>query len=328
MRSCVEHLYTYIISRLIAKICKIVIQIRMAQPPQTFDWNYARAFLATAQSGSLSAAARVLGLTQPTLSRQVAALEAELGLTLFERGGRRLEITQAGRDVLEHFSNMGQAAENAALAASGQSQSVEGRVSLSVSDVIASYFMPDALARLREMAPGIEIELLAVNRISDLQRREADIALRHIRPTEGELITRNLGEAHGKLYGSTAYLGSLGTIKTLSDLNSARFVSTGDPEAFITFLNARSYTLQRANVAYSTRSGVAGWEMVKQGLGLGVMMSDVGDHTTGIQPVLPALTTVYYPNWLTTHRELHTSKRIRIVFDFLAGYFKDHFTLR
>lgn len=293
-----------------------------------FDWNHARAFLATAQSGSLSAAARVLGQTQPTLSRQVAALEAELGLTLFERVGRGLEITQAGRDVLEHFSNMGQAAENAALAASGQSQSVEGRVSLSVSDVIAAYFMPDVLNRLREQAPSIEIELLAVNTISDLQRREADIALRHIRPTEPELITRNLGEGSASLYGAPSYLASLGKIDTLKDLTAARFVATGDPEEFITYLNARGYTLQRANVAYSTQSGIAGWEMVKQGLGLGVMMSDLGDKTGGVRPVLPALTTVHYPNWLTTHRELHTNKRIRIVFDFLASYFKQTFTLR
>lgn len=300
----------------------------MSAPYPAFDWNHARAFLVTAQCGSLSAAARVLGQTQPTLSRQVAALESELGLTLFERVGRGLEITQAGREMFEHFTQMGQAAENAMLAASGQSQSVEGRVSLSVSDIIAANFMPEALARLRELAPGIEVDLLAVNHISDLQRREADIALRHIRPVEPELITRNLGQANGKLYGAAPYLDSLGPLRSLSDLSAARFVATGDAEEFITHLNARGYTLQRANVAYSTRSGIAGWEMVKQGLGLGVMMSDVGDRTDGVRPVLPELTTVHYPNWLTTHRELHTSKRIRIVFDFLADYFKKTFTLK
>lgn len=300
----------------------------MDDPNRNFDWNHARAFLATAQSGSLSAAARRLGLTQPTLSRQVSALETELGLTLFERVGRGLEITQAGRDMLAHFATMGQAAEDAMLAATGQSQSVEGRVSLSVSDIIAARFMPQALVRLRELAPGIEIELLAVNHISDLQRREADIALRHVRPAEPELIARNLGEASGMLYGAESYLDSLAPLRTLPDLSAARFVSTGDPEEFVSYLNARGYTLQRANVACATRSGIAAWEMVKQGLGLGVMMSDVGDRTLGVRPVLPELTTVHYPNWLTTHRELHTSKRIRIVFDFLGEYFRENFTLK
>ncbi|GGA31498.1 LysR family transcriptional regulator [Neptunicoccus cionae] len=296
--------------------------------PPSFDWNHARAFLATAQSGSLSAAARLLGLTQPTLSRQVAALETELGLTLFERVGRGLEITEAGREMLVHFAAMGEASEKATLAASGQSQSVEGRVSLSVSDIIAAYIMPEALVRLRQHAPGIEIELLAVNGISNLQKREADIALRHIRPREPELIARSLGDASGRLYGATPYLAHLGALRSLKDLNAARFISTGDPEEFLTYLNARGYCLTRANVAYSSPSGIAGWEMVKQGLGLGVMMSDLGDHAEGVVPVLPDFTTVYFPNWLTTHRELHTSKRIRIVFDFLADYFKETFTLK
>ena len=97
----------------------------------TLDWNLARAFLMTAETGSLSAAARRMGLTQPTLSRQVAELEAQLGVALYERIGKRLALTDAGRDLLEHVRAMSEAADAMMLAASGQAQAIEGRVRIS-----------------------------------------------------------------------------------------------------------------------------------------------------------------------------------------------------
>ena len=103
----------------------------------SFDWNQARAFLATAEEGSLSAAARAIGQTQPTLSRQVAALEQDLGVTLFERIGRSLSLTQSGLELLDHFRAMGDAANRISLTASGQSQAIEGRVSITATDVTA-----------------------------------------------------------------------------------------------------------------------------------------------------------------------------------------------
>lgn len=108
----------------------------MKSGASAFDWNQVRAFLATADAGSLSAAARVLGQTQPTLGRQVAALEADLGVTLFERAGRGLVLTEAGADLLEHVRAMGAAADRVALAASGQSQEVAGLVRITASDVL------------------------------------------------------------------------------------------------------------------------------------------------------------------------------------------------
>lgn len=106
------------------------------------DWNHIRAFLATADSGSLSAAARKLGLTQPTLSRQVAALETELGLLLFERVGRSLELTQAGRELLDHSRTMGQAAEALSLSATGQAQSIDGTIRITASDMMSLTYCP------------------------------------------------------------------------------------------------------------------------------------------------------------------------------------------
>lgn len=137
----------------------------------SFDWNQVRAFLVTAEEGSLSAAARSLRLAQPTLSRQVSGLEQRLGVTLFERGNRSMALTAAGFELLEHVRVMGEAAMRVSLTASGQAQAVEGRVCITATDVFATYHLPPILARVREQAPGIEIEVIASDEVCDLRRR-------------------------------------------------------------------------------------------------------------------------------------------------------------
>lgn len=157
-----------------------------------FDWNRARAFLVTAEEGSFSAAARALDITQPTLGRQVAALEQQLGVILFERIGRRLALTPNGIDLLEHVQAMGQAAAHVSLTASGQSQLIEGNVCISASEIHASYLLPPIISKLHRTQPGITIEIVSSNAASDLQRREADIAIRSFRPTQPELISKKI----------------------------------------------------------------------------------------------------------------------------------------
>ena len=158
-----------------------------------FDWNNARAFLVTAEEGTLSAAAKALGLTQPTLSRQVAALEAEMGVTLFERVGQRLVLTESGLALLQHARSMGDAASKFSLAASGQSQQLEGAVAISVSELDAVFRLPEIISGLRKSEPGIDIEVVVTNEPSDLKRREADIAIRSVRQTQQDMQTTNGG---------------------------------------------------------------------------------------------------------------------------------------
>ncbi|MEM9257849.1 MAG: LysR family transcriptional regulator, partial [Pseudomonadota bacterium] len=158
-----------------------------------FDWAQVRAFLATSEEGSLSAAARALRLTQPTLSRQVTSLEQSLGVTLFERGHRQVQLTAAGLELLEHARSMAEAAQRIALAASGQSQAIEGRVCITATETLAAYCLPAILRKLREQAPGIVVEVAASDELRDLIRREADIAIRHAQPTHPDLIARRIG---------------------------------------------------------------------------------------------------------------------------------------
>jgi len=281
----------------------------------TFDWNQARAFLATAEEGSLSAAARALGLTQPTLGRQIAALEDELGVLLFERVGRSLALTQSGLELLDHVRAMGEAAGQLSLTASGQSQTIEGQVVITASDLLSAKWLPGILKQLREKAPGIEVEVVASNAVRDLRRREADIAIRHVRPEQPDLIAKLVRETTGHLYASTEYLDRHGRPRSPEDLSDADFIGTEDPERMIPILGL---SLTRRNLKLTSANGVVIYELVRQGLGIGAMVKENAEVTPGLECVLPDLDPIPIPIWLVTHRELHTSRRIRLVFDFLA----------
>lgn len=284
----------------------------------SFDWNLAKAFLATAEEGSLSAAARALDLTQPTVGRQVAALEEALGVVLFDRVGRSLSLTPSGLELLDHVRAMGEAAGLVSMSASGQSQSIEGQVCITATDAMSSYYLPAVVAQLREMAPEIEIEIFASNTLQDLRRREADIAIRHVRPEQPDLITRLIRETTAHLYASTVYLDRHGRPESPADLNDATFIGFDDPGRAISFLNAFGLSLSRRNFRIIVNSGIAGWEMVKLGLGITVMTKDLAANTPGVEALIPEQVAIPIPIWLTTHRELHTSRRIRLVFDVLA----------
>ena len=287
----------------------------------SFDWNQARAFLVTAEEGSLSAAARALGLTQPTLGRQVAALEDSLGVTLFERVGRSLSLTQSGLELLDHVKTMGEAAGRISLTASGQSQTVEGQVCITASELLSVYLLPPVLKRLHHMAPGIEVEVVASNTISDLQRHEADIAIRHVRPEQPDLIARQLRGTTAHLYAAPAYLDRHGRPKTVNDLANAVFISTGDIDRYLSRTQAFGLPLKMDNFKFVSENSILAWELVKQGLGISIMAKEVAALTPEVENILPDFDPIPIPVWLVTHRELHTSRRIRLVFDLLAESF-------
>jgi len=282
------------------------------------DWNQLRAFIATVEAGSLSGAARGLGLTQPTVGRQVAALEQHLGVLLFERVGRSLSLTQAGRELFDSARSMGEAASRLGIIASGQSQSIEGLVRITASDIVAAYTLPAILSRLHQIAPGITVDVVAANDVRDLMRREADIAIRHVRPEQPDLIARRCRGTTAHLYGATSYLDSHGRPSHGIDLADAAFIGYSQTDGLVDELNARGVPITSDNFRWTTGSVVTAWEMLRQGLGVGVMFREVAEGAPGVEPVLPDLAPFEVPIWLAVHRELHTSRRIRLVFDLLG----------
>ncbi len=282
------------------------------------DWNQLKAFLETAETGSLSAAARKLGLTQPTLSRQVAAIERQMGVTLFERVGKAMALTPTGLELLEHARAMGAAAEALGLAATGRSQAVGGVVSVSASDAVATHLLPALVSRLREQEPGIAIEVIASNALSDLLRREADIAIRHVKPDQPDLIARFIREASASFYASEQWVQAHGHPHTAEDAAELPFVGSDRAGQYLGYLRQHGLTLSESNFSCYAEHSVAHWALVRAGMGIGAMMDEIARDTPGIVRVLADVAPVRFPIWLVSHRELRTARRIRVVFDALA----------
>lgn len=283
-----------------------------------FDWNRARAFLVSVEEGSFSAAARALGMAQPTVGRQVAALEEELGVALLERVGHRLELTAAGLDLVEHVRTMGEAASRVSLSAAGQSASIDGTVCLAASELIAAYLLPPVVKRIREEHPGIEVEIVASNSASDLRRREADIAIRNFSPSQPDLFAKKLGVSQARLYATPGYLESVGGIREAADLAKADFFGFDRTDMMISGLEKLGIPVTAASFPIITNNHLVQWALAKEGAGICIVMEEVGDAEPLVQQVLPDLPPIPVPIWLVSHRELQTSRRIRVVFDLLA----------
>lgn len=284
-----------------------------------FDWNNARAFLVTAEEGSLTAAANALGMTQPTVGRQVSALEDELSVVLFDRAGGKLILTPAGTDLLTHVKAMGDAALHVSRSADGRSTDLRGQVSISASEVYSAFLLPGIVQRLRQLAPEINVEIIADNTPSDLTRREADIAVRNFRPEEPDLIAKKVRDDTAALYATPAYLQSIGSPASLADFAQASFVGFADTALIIDWLNGAGMSLSPANFPVKTESYLVHWAIVKQGLGIGIMPQSIGDAEPLVVRACPALDPFVFPIWLVVHRELKTSRRIRTVYDLLAS---------
>ena len=285
-----------------------------------FDWNRAKAFLVTAEEGSLSAAARALGVTQPTLSRQVEALEAELNIILFERVGRRLVLTPAGMELLKRVRTMGEAATEVSLSAMGQSRSTDGPICITATDVYSAFLLPPIVVKLRAKHPGLRVEIVASDSLSDLRRREADIAVRNVASTQPDLIVRKIRDDMAHLYATEAYLQSIGCPQTVADLEGANFLGvTNHNDLIVNLLNSKGIPVTEQNFSVVSDSLLVGWELVKFGAGIGYSIEAVGDAEPKVRRVLPAMEPIVVPMWLTVHRELNTSVRVRTVFDFLVS---------
>ena len=284
-----------------------------------FDWNHVRAFLATADLGSFSKAARALGTAQPTVGRQVAALESELGVTLFERVGRGISLTPTGIELVEHVREMSEAALRVSRVAAGQASSLDGHVTVAASDIVATYLLPPLVAELRARHPGIEIDIVASNAAQDLRRREADIAIRNFRPTEPELVARKIRDSEAYLYASPKYVRSLGPRITRDVLSRATFIGFDSAETFRAGLaKALGLRLTRENFPITCQSQHVQWALVREGVGIGIMMAEIGEGAPGVRRVMKSLPPIMVPMWLVAHRDVHTSRRVRVVADLLA----------
>ena len=283
-----------------------------------FDWALVRSFLAVLDAGSVSAAAKRSGARQPTLSRHVAELEAQLGAPLFERTGRGVVPTGAALAIVDAARRM----EDAALAlgrglASARSLT-RGVVRVTSSQVAATWLLPAVLARLQREHPEIEIELVASNELTNLLRREADIAVRMVRPAQSSLIARKLGEIEIVAAAHQAYLAKASPLRTLADLAAHRLIGYDRDDTIVRGAAAKGVTLARADFALRTDDQVAYGRLVAEGAGVGFVARYNLRHWPGVVVVLPGLIAGTLPCWLAVPREIRSTPRVRAVYDSLA----------
>ena len=240
---------------------------------------------------------------------------------LFERIGRSLALTTAGMELLEHTRAMGDGGPTG-----GTCRQRAGAVDRGAGPdhrerhLFRTCAATGACEQLRQQAPKLEIDVVAANDIRDLMRREADIAIRHVRPEQPDLIARLVAEATAHLYAASDYLDRRGRPGKLADLAGHDFISFGDVDEMLGHYLPMGLPLSHENFRLGSQSGVVAWEYTRQGFGITAMSDEVAEATPGIERVLPDMDPVRFPVWLTTHRELHTSRRIRLVFDVLANF--------
>lgn len=280
-------------------------------------WQHWQVFLALAQGGSTAAAARALGLTQPTLSRQLAGLEAALGLALFERHARGLRLTAAGRELLPAAERMRDAAQGLSLALAARDVSLAGTVRLTASEIVSAHFLPAALAPLRREHPQIQIELVASNEVQDLLARSADLAVRMARPTEPTLVARRLADWPLGLYAHRDYLAGRGE-PTPATLAQHVWLGYDRSPQLIEGFRAAGFEVGREFFAWRCDNQLVTWEALRAGLGIGVGLQALAARDPALVRVLPEVAVPALPLWLTAHRELRDTPRLRLVFEALV----------
>ena len=284
----------------------------------TPDWSLWRSFAAVVTGGSLSAAARTLSLSQPTLGRHVAALERSLGIALFERALSGLKPTEAALRLYEPVQAAQKALAQAALMAEGSSAELAGSVRLTASTVTSHYVLPPMLRVLRGEFPSVALELVPSDSAENLLLREADIAVRMFRPTQLELISRKLGEIPIVACAHQDYLAARGTPHDIADLVGHDLIGLDRSTLMIDGARAMGFPLTRDNFVIRCDDQTALWELVKGGLGITFAQAGLVAETSGLVAILPQFRIPPLQVWLTTHRELFTSRRIRAIYDRLA----------
>lgn len=283
-----------------------------------FNWSLVQSFLAALDQGSLLGAARVLRTSQPTVGRHVAELEIQLGVVLFERTGRGLQPTPVALQLAESARAMEAGAHQLARSVSGAEAGVAGTVRITASQPVACVLLPPVLARMRQALPDVQVELVASNEVANLLRREADIALRMVRPGQASLVARRIGTVTLGAYAHRDYLRRKGTPRQPSDLLQHELVGADRNEDILRGFMALGTAVERQHFAFRTDDLIAYWEGVRAGLGIGFVADYVARTDPGVVPVLPQLPLPELPIWLTVHREIRTSRKIRAVYDFLA----------
>lgn len=283
-----------------------------------FDWHLIRAFLAALDAGSLLGAAKQLQTTQPTVGRQVAQLEAQMGVVLFERTGRGLQPTATALSLADAARSMESGALQLARQLQAKQTQLQGTVRITASQTVAYQLLPPILASMRDALPEIQIELVSSNQVSNLLRREADIAVRMVQPDQGTLIAKKLGSVSVGVYAHKNYLARFGTPQAPDDLLNHTLIGYDTDDVMIRGFANYGQSLGKEAFAIRSDDLIVQWQALCAACGIGFVADYMGQSQADLVKILAMLKIPPLPMWLAVHREIRSNPRIRAVFDYLA----------
>jgi DNA-binding transcriptional LysR family regulator len=287
-------------------------------------WELYRSFLGVLNQGSLSAAARELGVTQPTIGRHVAALEKSLGLALFTRSQTGFVPTEAGESLRAYAESLQSTVAALERAAASQGSGVSGSVRVTASDVIGVEVLPPIIARLRDNYPELAVELALTDRVQDLVRRESDIAVRMMRPRQELLVARQVGQIVLGLHAHQNYLSRCGTPKNVADLANHALIGFDETTAFIRDAGKSLSAWRREAFSIRTDNNLAQLALIRSGAGIGVCQAAIAHRDKQIVRILPKQFALTLETWITMHQDLRNSPRCRVTFDALVKGLQQH----
>ncbi|MDH2051095.1 LysR family transcriptional regulator [Achromobacter marplatensis] len=290
----------------------------------TIGWELYRSFLAVLTEGSLSGAARALGLTQPTVGRHISALETALNQVLFTRSQVGLLPTEAAESLRGYAEAMRSTAAALERAAAGHGTGVSGTVRISASEVIGIEVLPPALARLRREHPGLKLELAATNRVQNLLLREADIAVRMTPPKQEQLIARPVGKVLIGLYAHKDYLLQHGTPATPADLARHTLIGFDEETPFLRAARKAFPSWTREALSLRADSDLAQLALIRAGAGIGFCQAVLAARDKKLVRVLPESCELLLETWVTMHEDLRHSPRCKATFDALVHCLLTH----
>ncbi|MHA6202820.1 LysR family transcriptional regulator [Dyella soli] len=281
-------------------------------------WELYRSFLAVMREGSLSAAARALGMTQPSLGRHMRELEAALGVVLFARSPQGLAPTELAQELVAHAEAMASASAALQRTASAGRDDIRGAVRISASEVVGAEVLPPILTEFRQRHPGIVIELSLSNRPADLLRRDADIAIRMVQPTQDALVARHVGQVELGLFAHRRYVEAHGRPGTLAELAEHAVIGFDTETAYIRRMRPSGMPYVREHFAWRTDSDLAALAALRAAFGIGIMQAGLARRDPQLVRLLPDELSLPLETWVVMHEDLRQSLRVRRLFEHLA----------
>jgi DNA-binding transcriptional LysR family regulator len=285
--------------------------------PGPNDWDLFQSLHAVLEAGTLSAAAKLRGLTQPTLGRHIETLEQRLGSPLFLRSPRGLQPTDLALELKPHLHDMSAAASAAVRDASGAADSLLGSIRITASEIIGAEVLPSMLTSFRNQHPGVVIEMMLSNINDDLSRREADIAVRMTPPSQSSLIAKKVGEVSLGFYATADYLERHGTPELLEDFDNHALIGFDSPARGIRDVPGLNMPVSRETFSFRSDSDLAQLAATRAGFGIGVVQDGLA-RRYGLVHVLPDFNLFTLGCWIVMHENLRGNRRMRLMFDHLV----------